>query len=194
MNFLATWKSSLATLLLLASPALADFDAVDGPNVRVMRHEDGSRTMFTRSPDNRTLTKKTYSAEGKLFMVTVYRMDANENPLSCKIYDGQKQELFKVSYGYHKDTGLLVEERMFDSRAQRLSPNGDPMPVRRFMYTYDAQGKRSAPISITLTPGRTAEDVYGAEPVPSALESNPFKEPSEKQPANPNARPLGLSR
>ena len=43
------------TLTSLADDA--GFDAVDGPNVRVMRHDDGSRTIFTRSPDNRTLTK-----------------------------------------------------------------------------------------------------------------------------------------
>ena len=45
------------------------FDAVDGPNVRVMRHDDGSRTIFTRSPDNRTLTKKTYTGNGALFSI-----------------------------------------------------------------------------------------------------------------------------
>ena len=94
MNVLAIWKTSVAALLLAASPVLADFDAVDGPNVRVMRHEDGSRTMFTRSPDNRTLTKKTYTAQGNLFIITVFRMDSNGNPLGCKILDGKQQELF----------------------------------------------------------------------------------------------------
>jgi hypothetical protein len=190
MKASATWKNVAVSLLLLTAPAMANFDAVDGPNVRVMRHEDGSRTMFTRSPDNRTLTKKTYSAEGRLFLVTVYRMDANGNPRGCKILDGKNQELFKVSYGYHRETGLLVEERMFDSRAVRRDPvTQQEMPVRRFIYTYDAQGRRSAPTSITLTPGRTAEEVYGA--TPSALERNPFQEPGIRQPINPNARPAG---
>ena len=132
MNVLAIWKTSVAALLLAASPVLADFDAVDGPNVRVMRHEDGSRTMFTRSPDNRTLTKKTYTAQGNLFIITVFRMDSNGNPLGCKILDGKQQELFKVSYGYHKETGQLMEERMFDSRSVRRDPvTQQPMPVSR---------------------------------------------------------------
>lgn len=191
MKALAIWKTSVAALLLAASPVLADFDAVDGPNVRVMRHEDGSRTMFTRSPDNRTLTKKTYTAQGNLFIITVFRMDSNGNPLGCKILDGKQQELFKVSYGYHKETGQLMEERMFDSRSVRRDPvTQQPMPVRRFIYTYDAQGRRSVPTSITLIPGRTADEVYGA---PSALERNPFVDPAagQRAPINPNARPVG---
>ena len=164
--------------LVLATSAYSeksDFEAVDGPNVRVTRHEDGSRTIFTRSPDARTLTKKTYSSGGALFLVTIYRMDAQGNPMNCKIYDGKKNEMFKSRYGYRKSDGQLVEEQMFDSRVKRIDPNtGEEMPVRRFLYTYDALGNRSAPISITLTPGKTAEEVYGK---PTALDADPFDVP-----------------
>lgn len=164
--------------LVLATSAYSeksDFEAVDGPNVRVTRHEDGSRTIFTRSPDARTLTKKTYSSGGALFLVTIYRMDAQGNPMNCKIYDGKKNEMFKSRYGYRKSDGQLVEEQMFDSRVKRIDPNtGEEMPVRRFIYTYDALGNRSAPISITLTPGKTAEEVYGK---PTAMDVDPFDAP-----------------
>jgi hypothetical protein len=190
MRLVTILKSVAVMAALLVSPISfgAGFDAVDGPNVRVMRHDDGSRTIFLRSTDNRTLTKKNFTGNGVLNMMTVYTMDANGNPLGSKIVDGQNQELYKASYGYRKSDGLLVEERLFDSRVKRIDPNtGTEMPVRRFIYTYDAQGKRSAPISITLTPGRKAEDVYG----PSALESNPFDDGAPRRPVNPNARPVG---
>ncbi len=172
------WK----ILLVLGMSAMAGnckedgFATVDSHNVRVTRHDDGSRTIFTRSPDNRTLTKQTVTANGALYLVTIYRMDAHGNPMNCKIFDGQKNEMFKSRYGYNKGTGLLVEEQMFDSRVKRINPDtGDEMPVRRFIYTYDALGNRSAPIAITLVPGQAAEEVYGA---PSALDSNPFDEPA----------------
>lgn len=191
MNFLATWKIAAATLALLVVPCFGvnEFDQVDGPNVRVMRHEDGSRTMFLRSPDNRTMTKKTFTANGALTLLTVYRMDSNGNPLGCKIMDGNKNELFKVSYGYRKSDGMLVEERMFDARVRRLNPeNGAELPVQRVIYLYDAQGKRSAPIALNLLPGKTFEEVYGSPG--SAYEKNPFAEDAPAKPANPNARPL----
>lgn len=150
-------------------------EGVDGPNVRYMRHEDGSRSVFIRSPDNKTLTKKTFSPNGVLTMLTTYKMDSNGNPLGCKIRDGLNQELFKVSYGYHRVTGLLVEELMFDSRVKRINPNtGKEMPVQKLVYIYDAEGKRSAPIAYNLLPGKTFEQVFGVKS--SALESNPFKE------------------
>lgn len=196
MNPLATWKIPAVIALVVsiccceAKEPANDFDAVDGPNVRVMRHEDGARTLFTRSPDNRKLTKKKYSANGVLTMLTIYTMDSNGNPTGCKIFDGQNQMLFKVSYGYRKSDGQLVEERMFDARVKRRDPNnGLEMPVQRICYVYDAQGNRSAPIVINLLPGKTFEEVFGVKS--SALEANPFKENVPGGPANPNAKPVG---
>ena len=167
-----------------------DFDSVDGPNVRVMRHEDGSQTRFTRTPDNRTLTKKKFSANGVLTMLTVYRMDESGNPIGCKIFDGQNQLVFKVSYGYRKSDGQLVEERMFDARVTRRDPNtGREMPVQTVKYVYDAKGNRSAPIIYNLLPGKTFEQVFGLKS--SALETNPFKESVPGGPVNPSAKPVG---
>lgn len=194
MSSVATWKIlTLAAGLMMAPCVFAqqpdkDFEAVDGPNVRVMRHEDGSRTLFTRTPDNRTLTKRKFSANGVLLMLTVYRMDSNANPIGCRIYDGRKQILFKVSYGYRRSDGQLVEERMFDARVARKDPNtGKEMPIQRICYVYDAQGNRSAPIVFNMLPGKKFEEVFGIKS--SALETNPFKE--DAGPANPNARPVG---
>lgn len=199
MNPLATWKipALMAGLVMSlgceAKEPSRELDAIAGPNVRVMRHEDGSRTLFTRTPDDRTLTKKKFSANGVLTMLTIYRMDTNANPIGCKIFDGQNQLLFKVSYGYRKSDGQLVEERMFDARVTRRNPNtGLEMPVQRICYVYDAQGNRSAPIVYNLLPGKTMEQVFGIKS--SALETNPFKDGAPAGTSNPNARPVGRGR
>ena len=140
-----------------------------------MRHEDGSRAVFIRSPDNKMLTKKTFSPNGVLTMLTTYKMDSNGNPLSCKIRDGQGQELFKVAYGYHRVTGLLVSELMFDSRVPRINKHtGKEQPVQEVRYLYDAEGQRSAPIAFNYLPGKTFEQTFGVKS--SALEANPFNE------------------
>jgi hypothetical protein len=197
MNPLATWKILAVVAGLVVSVSCnakepsKDLEEVDGPNVRVMRHGDGSRTMFTRAPDDRTLTKKKFSANGVLTMLTIYRMDTNGNPIGCKIYDGQNELLYKVSYGYRKSDGQLVEERMFDARVTRRDKDtGKEMPVQRICYLYDTQGNRSAPLVYNLLPGKTFEQVFGVKS--SALEANPFKDGTP--PANPNARPVGKGR
>ncbi len=150
-------------------------EEVDGPNVRVMKFKDGSREVFTRTPDNRKLTKKRTSPNGTVTMVTHYTMDENGNPLGCKIRDGQGRELFKVSYGYHKVTGLLERELMFDAQVKRIDKNtGKETPVQIIAYIYDAEGKRSAPIVYNLLPGKKFEEVFGIKS--SELGENPFKE------------------
>ena len=35
----------------------------EGPNVRIKRHQDGSRTVFRRSPNDRTLVKRTWGEQ-----------------------------------------------------------------------------------------------------------------------------------
>lgn len=156
--------------------------------MRVMRHQDGSKTQLTRSPDNKTITKIKKNANGVLIMRTIYRMDDAGNARSCKIYDGMGTELFKVSYGYRKSDGQLVEERMYDSRTPRMDPNtGKEMPVQRVLYTYDPQGNRSAPNVINLLPGKSFQEVFGEKS--SEMGINPFRDELPGR-ANPNARPL----
>ena len=193
MNALATLKVFPVIMICVAAGALAqgagnDGFQVEGANVRVMRHPDGSKTQLTRSPDNKTITKIKKNPNGVLTMRTIYRMGAEGNARSCKIYDGQGIELFKVSYGYRRSDGQLVEERMFDSRTPRMDPNtGKEMPVQIVQYTFDPQGNRSAPNIINLLPGKTFEEVFGIKS--SELGPNPFNNGSPDR-ANPNARPL----
>ncbi len=159
----------------------------DARFVRVFRNEDGSRTVFRRSPDDKTLTKKTFMADGKLALMTVYKMDERANPRSCKIFDSTEAELFRVSYGYDRVTRRLVEERMFDSRVKRLDPNDatKQMPVRIFVYSYDAQGNQSKPFAITLLAGKTAEELFGknkdAFHNKGTFDKNPFEAEMKKR-------------
>jgi hypothetical protein len=168
-----------------AKPASSELDLVDGPNVRVMRHEDGSRTVFIKSPDGRTLTRKMFTTSGTLKMMTVFRMDQNQNPTGCKIYDGSNELIYKVRYGYRKSDGKLVQEEMYDARVVRKDPaTGKEMPVQVVKYCYDAQGNRSAPMAFNLLPGKTFQELFGEKS--SALDANPFQNPDA--PVNPNSR------
>jgi len=139
---------------------------------KVKENEDGSRKVFSRSPDGKTLTVKRIDVNGDLILMTIYRMNEKGDPRGCKIYDAKGDELFRVRYGYDKKTGHLVEEQMFDSRMKRVSATtGKEYPIRRFIYTYDEQGKRLKP----LVHGEEGFDDLPAA-APSALEGNPFDE------------------
>ena len=180
-----TYLLSLIVMPFGSAQVMNDIDptkAMDSQYVRVMRNQDGSTAVFRRTPSNEVLEKRTFNANSVLSMLTVYRMDRQGNPLGCKIYDGLKQELFKARYGYDANTGLLVEEQLFDARVKRLDPTGKfEMPVRRFIYTYDANGKQNKPIALGLFAGKTAEEMYAR---PSALESNPFEDQTKDEPSD----------
>jgi hypothetical protein len=165
---------------------------VQGPYASVKTNKDGSREFFERTRDMTVITKKTVSPEGRPVLKTVYRLSKKGNPLTCDIFDGKGTRLFKSRYGYDPKPGLtygkLVEEQMFDARVKRVHPqSGKEIPVRRFIYTYDAQGNRNAPISITTIPGKTADEVFG----PSALEFDPFDGQKPEPKANPRAKAVG---
>ena len=113
-----------------------------GPNVRIKRHQDGSRTQFQRTRDDTTLVKRTFGAStnGKsvLLKVAVYRLGPNGDPIACKIFDGRKTLLYKVAYGFDPKTGRLRAEKMYDARTRRIDPNNprQEQPVRVMYRCY----------------------------------------------------------
>jgi hypothetical protein len=107
------------------------------PDVRTELKEDGIRFLWIRSNDRVRLTQYVFTSNGSLLGKKVYRMDLNGKPLGCKIYDASNIEIFKVSFGYNRSSGLLVEEQFFDSRVKRLGPDQvKEVPVRRVIYSF----------------------------------------------------------
>jgi hypothetical protein len=186
----------MLTSLAMVGSGLAQVMEVPGLEVQsayasIKRNKDGTKEEFTRTAGDTTITKKTRSADGKtLLYTTVYRLDQSGNPINSDIFDGLGNRIFKTRYGYSKKDGItfgkLIFEDMFDARAKRIDPaTNKEMPVRRFTYTYDAQGNPLKPICTTLIPGKTYEQVFGG---PSGLQFDPFQ--GKKLPANPNAEPV----
>lgn len=154
-------------------------------NVRIMRHRDGTSTEYRRSSDEKTLTKKrlsgTKGGRNAILTTTLYRMDRRGNPLSCKIFDGKENLLYKVAYGYHRETGRLVAEDMFDARVPQIDPKSTKeVPVRRMYWFYDGAGNVTKAFSFVWRKGEYAEEKYSK---PADLESsfpsdNPFRKSS----------------
>ena len=147
-------------------------------NVRMMRNEDGSFTEFKRSPDKRIIERRTYgvrqggAGDRVLKMTIIYRKDKHGKLRSGKIHDGTGKVLYRVVYGYHRISGDLVAEDMFDARVKRGKPVINPEtnqavfqeePVRCLRHRYDAQGRQLKPIVVCAPAGKTAEELFGKE-------------------------------
>lgn len=166
--------SPLLLILSLAMTAGALTASQDDFNVRtsssrLVKHEDGSRSYFEKTEEGKGMKKTTYNTHNVLVSVTLYKRGPFGELRSCLIFDGQKNELFYVRYGYDGNANLR-EEQMFDSRTKEL--------VRRFLYTYDAMGNRSKPVCITLV--KSTKDIE-THAVPTAPEKDPFAADFEKK-------------
>lgn len=110
---------------------------------RVVRHPDGSRSVYKRQRGEKGMKCATYTASGRLAAINDYREGNYGQLVGCVIYDAQRQPIYKVAYGYDS-SGRLIEERMFSHPAGKL--------VQRVIYTYDAGGNRNKPLIISLNP------------------------------------------
>lgn len=183
----------------LPAASLAQNKAVNkGKLVRISKNPDGSITELERDPGNTLLEKRTYiekrNGEKVLRNRTIYRRDKHGKLRSGQIFDGQRKLLFRIVYGYDKNTGLLVAENMFDARVKRTFRN-DPNkeePVRALRYSYDAQGNRSAPMIFTSQAGKDANQLMQwLEEQKLHNGTLPDSDPFSKDPVNPNAKRVG---
>lgn len=151
---------SMKKLLFLAIAAIAagfcaptvlaqspDVSHEDRDVVRVMRHPDGSRSVYKRQANWKGMRCATYSASGKLAAINDYTEGKHGQLIACTIYDSNRQPKLKVAYGYDRQ-GRLVEERMFTVIDKKL--------VQRVIYRYNANGERMKPLIVSLNSGESA--------------------------------------
>ncbi len=159
---------TLLALGLLAVPVHSKEDDLweaKGPHVRIKRNNfDGSHVVFKRTPDDKKLVKTTKDKHDNVTMTAVYQRNDRGFLTAGRIYDGQGVALYRVRYGYNKNTGYLVAEDMFDSRIKFERPLADgtmkEMPVRRIYYWYDEDGNQSKAISLVAKKGQLAKNVF----------------------------------
>lgn len=144
-------------------------------NVRIMRNNDGSFTEFRKSSDERVIERRNYSdrnggaGDRVLRMSIIYRKDVYGKLRSGRIHDGTGKILYRVVYGYHRKTGQLVAENMFDAREKRIKVVTNPetgkteeveIPVRQLFHRYDAQGRPAKPLVFCMPAGKLAEELF----------------------------------
>ena len=110
---------------------------------RVVRHPDGSRSVYKRQRGEPGMRCATYTASGRLAAINDYRAGKHGQLVGCHIYNHERRLIYKVAYGYDS-AARLIEERMFSHPDGKL--------VQRVIYTYDAGGNRNKPLIISLNP------------------------------------------
>lgn len=91
----------------------------------VFQHPDGQRTESRRMEDPHSLRQDTFTGDGKLQEVRIFKVDTEGRLRSGVIYDGKEKPLGSAKYLYGQATSQPQVEEIFD-RKGRL--------VRRLFY------------------------------------------------------------
>lgn len=122
--------------------------------VRVKQNADGTTTELEQKDAQtilrRTLTEKA-NGERIIGSQTIYIKARDGLLRNATISDGSGKPIFKIRYGYHKITGKLILEELFDAEGDRRNEKGQIIPLQRLYYKYDPHGNRSKPYAITTT-------------------------------------------
>ncbi len=137
--------------------------------MRIKKNDrDGSYVVFKRTTDDRKLFKISKDKKDRIKMKAAYYRNPKGYLSTGRIFDAQGTLIYRVRYGYDKETGLLIAEDMFDARARYYYPPSVrdkkgkrvEMPIRRVYYFYDADGNQSKAISLVPKKGKFAADVF----------------------------------
>jgi hypothetical protein len=107
-----------------------------GPFVRMVRHNDGSKSITARDELTKELVISTYDPEGNLKLRRNYQLDLYGKPKTFLFYDGGGQPLVRGEYIYDAQD-RVTEEKWFDMQSQK--------PIQDLAHNYDAKGKRLPP-------------------------------------------------
>lgn len=144
-------KKNISLVMVALLACLADVAPAQSPDLaneskdlsRVVRHPDGSRSMYMRRRGTKGMRCATYTASGKLAAINDYHEGKYGQLVGCIIYNNAHVPIYKVAYGYDS-SARLIEERMFSHPDGKL--------VQRVIYKYDEGGNRSKPLIISLNP------------------------------------------
>jgi hypothetical protein len=108
-----------------------------GPFVRMVRHNDGSRTVTAKDAAKAEQEVLTYDAQGDLKLRRVYQLDRYGKAVSFVIQEGSGKPLIRGEFTYD------VRDRMTEERLYSIP--GDQL-MRRLVQDYDpGTGKKLMP-------------------------------------------------
>lgn len=182
---------------------------------RIHYHRDGTRTESIKDGTGTRIKEKTYSENSILSFVREFETDSKGRLRNGVIYDGRKNVLGSMVYGYDATTDQIVEERLFNAKGQiirRLFYPGalkDPRFTKRFVaFNYDPDNPDAKPVADTknvkpVRPVEQAQDEFdpgtpmgkGAAPSLHAANSKPETKTAQPKPSGrsflPQRKPTG---
>jgi hypothetical protein len=133
---------------------------------RIYRHRDGTRTESFKNGNKTEIREFTYNKENILQIERLFVTDSKGRCRRGVIFDGRRNPLGSIDFGFDDKTDQLVEERQFNAKGQlvrRLFYPGTVKNIKglenRFVaLNYDPDNPNAAPV-------RSKEEIKPTRPV-----------------------------
>jgi hypothetical protein len=153
--------TALLTAALLSSATAANEELVDRPVGAFGRkfiHRDGTYTLSAKQGDKTTIIEETYNKANVMRYKRIFQTDTQGRLRNGVIYDGRKNALGSILFGYDPKTDRIIEERQFDKKGRLIrrifypgaikpGPGVDPRLVNQgFALVYDPDRPQAKPV------------------------------------------------
>lgn len=142
--------TALITSAILCSAAPAGENLANvplGAYARRYTHRDGTYTLTAKQGDKSLIVEETYNAKHIMKCKRVFQTDSQGRLRNGVVYDGKKNPLGSIWYGFDKKTDLVTQEQHYNKKGQLICwvfypgalkdyPNIDPQLVRRGAALY----------------------------------------------------------
>lgn len=174
-------RYTLLTALLSAATAIGQTPGNVEAYSRIYKHRDGTRTESFKSGNKREIQEFTYN---KNDILQIHRMFVTDSKGRCRrgfVFDGKKNPLGSIEFGFDSKSDQLVEERTFNSKGQL---------IRRLFYpgTVKIDGLKNRYVALYYDPNNPA-----AKPVQSTENAKPVRPVESDQDEFEPGVPVGNS-
>jgi len=129
--------------------------AASGPFVRMVRHNDGSRTVTAKDPSKAEQEVLTYDPQGDLKLRRLYQLDRYGKPVTFVINEASGRPVLRGEFTYD------VRDRMSEERLYSLPGN---QMIRRLVQDYDPGTGKKLPARIQNYGTLPPELLYWMDP------------------------------
>jgi hypothetical protein len=146
-----TLTAILTAAAVLCGPVCADEPAKKPVSAfgRKFIHRDGTYTKSAKQGDRTTIVEETYNSKDVMICKRVFQTDSQGRLRNGVVYDGKRNPLGSIYYGYDKKTDQIVEEQQFNKKGQLVRRVFYPGALKDYVQTVDGLSEKDKHILAT---------------------------------------------
>jgi hypothetical protein len=112
-------------------------------------HRDGTYTKSAKQGDRTTIVEETYNSKDVMICKRVFQTDSQGRLRNGVVYDGKRNALGSIYYGYTNKTDQIIEEQQFNRKGQLVRRVFYPGALKDYVQSVEGLSERDKQILAT---------------------------------------------